>query len=236
MKSNNVSKMILLFSILIQFVFIQFNNLFTLELPYITGLACEASLGESLEMIFLMTIPIPFFLWVCSGEISNILYGNGKVYIIRKARRSRMFMKITANVIKEAALMALITYILFTVFCKEEYETVGVITRFEIILIYYMVLCNIALFMYLLELFQKEQIAHMITTVYFVLSLFIYPYSIKHIPEPLCQVVLFPNLMFTGRNGIIEYDMFPVSFMMAAGIGVILEIIIVKVLNKKDIL
>lgn len=106
-------------------------------------------------------------------------------------------------------------------------------------ILYALALMAVLLLQFCLELMTGQVYAQIVTLVYFAFSLFAYGMAGEREVPPAVRLVLFPNLGFAMRNGVMEAEGSSWFFCSLIGLLLICALLVyisLKILDKKDIM
>lgn len=239
MNREKTTLWLVLGAVLAQWYFIYTSKLFDMQLPFSTGLLVTDTAGGNAVQVLFSMIPIPFLLWFFSGWMTEIIGGIGKIYIIRDYSREKLFCRKVCKMIIMIGAIECFTWVTFQFASPEEWSPLTLRMQGKIMLLYTLSLIVTVLVQFCLELGMGAVYAQFATLLYYTGSLFLYGLIYSDGLSSAANWILFPNLGYAMRNGVIGigtgtsvYD----SLVGLTTVGVILWNVALKIIKKKDIM
>ena len=227
MKNKWLNIILIICMIIMQRVVIQMSGYEVYQLPFASTLFIFDNPTSNLVQILYAYIPLPFVLFYFSGNAREITTGYGKLWLIRSYSRERLYLK---NAILSAAKLACIVIgqtIIFLI-CDGTWNDLSSIKLIQVIVTYFVGVWTLVQLQFLLELFMDASISKIIG-------------NNVLINRDLSRigVMLFPNMLFGTRSGIIYqkniYVRYEASITYVIILLVILNIISIIKYKKTDI-
>lgn len=238
MKNKKINVLLILGAILVQSLLYQSMSFELYKLPFASSLMIFESQKANLLLILYAFVPVPFILFEFSGRGRELTEGYGKVWIIRSYKREWLCLKIIKNIALELLAIVLCLVLAFS-FGEEKWKNISLKQAVWIVMAYYVGLMAVILLQFYLELFLEPSYANMITNVFFVLSLFIGNSVLTLKRFRWLGFLLFPNMLFGVRNGMIEQQNIEINyeyaFLYLIAVSAILCLLAVLKFRKKDI-
>ena len=224
MKNKWLNIILIICMIIMQRVVIQMSDYEVYQLPFASTLFIFDNQTSNLVQILYAYIPLPFVLFYFSGNAREITTGYGKLWLIRSYSRERLYLK---NAILSAAKLACIVIgqtIIFLI-CDGTWNDLSSIKLIQVIVTYFVGVWTLIQLQFLLELFM--------------VSLIIGNSVLINRDLSRIGVMLFPNMLFGTRSGIIYqkniYVRYEASITYVIILLVILNIISIMKYKKTDI-
>ena len=227
MKNKWLNIILIICMIIMQRVVIQMSGYEVYQLPFASTLFIFDNPTSNLVQILYAYIPLPFVLFYFSGNAREITTGYGKLWLIRSYSRERLYLK---NAILSAAKLACIVIgqtIIFLI-CDGTWNDLSSIKLIQVIVTYFVGVWTLIQLQFLLELFMDASISNIIG-------------NNVLINRDLSRigVMLFPNMLFGTRSGIIYqkniYVRYETSIIYVIILLVVLNIISIIKYKKTDI-
>lgn len=202
MRRNKTSLMIWTAAVLTQWFCMRESGIFQYELPFFTGLAAADSMGGNLTMILYSLTSLPFLLLLFSGNVSQMLRGRGSLMLIRSYGRWKLWLAMVGRLAARLGLLIACMLILFSIGKDEAWEIIGPGERAAGAVLYYIAVLDLVLIQYVLELCFKASNSCVFMTVFTAAALLLSGMLGKG--SLWLNAVLFPNLGFSQRNGVLE--------------------------------
>lgn len=210
MRNSKIMTAILMLSIFMQLMSMKNTPIFDYELPFLSGLLSADSMSGNLLLTLYSVIPFPFVLMCFSGEMKNLTERYGKLLIIRSCSKKRLIRKLMIKTATTVAGITLFMWGIFTYFKEAQWMHLGVMTQGKAVTMYGLTMLAIVLMQYILELYLEVQHSNIGAIIGMAATVFIsgalgdkYRYV---------NFILFPNLAFAQKNGIIAKGIEDVSF------------------------
>ena len=230
MKNKWLNIILIICMIIMQRVVIQMSDYEVYQLPFASTLFIFDNQTSNLVQILYAYIPLPFVLFYFSGNAREITTGYGKLWLIRSYSRERLYLK---NAILSAAKLACIVIgqtIIFLI-CDGTWNDLSSIKLIQVIVTYFVGVWTLIQLQFLLELFMDASISNIFVNVFLAVSLII--------GNSRIGVMLFPNMLFGTRSGIIYqkniYVRYETSIIYVIILLVVLNIISIIKYKKTDI-
>ena len=202
MKNKWLNIILIICMIIMQRVVIQMSGYEVYQLPFASTLFIFDNPTSNLVQILYAYIPLPFVLFYFSGNAREITTGYGKLWLIRSYSRERLYLK---NAILSAAKLACIVIgqtIIFLI-CDGTWNNLSSIKLIQVIVTYFVGVWALVQLQFLLELFMDASISNIFVNVFLVVSLIIGNSVLINSELSRIGVMLFPNMLFGTRSGII---------------------------------
>lgn len=238
MKSNKVNMLLIAFSIIVQRLLFQSSGIELYQFPFASSLMIFTSQTGNILLILYAFIPIPFILFEFSGCVSQLTEGYGKMWVIRAYKKEKLFVKTIVRCIWEIFIIAIYQVIIFAI-AAEEWKMISHSQILLVLLIYYLGMITMVILQCLLELCVDVSYANLICNTFFVGSLFLGTLLLTTEKLKWFGVLLFPNMMFGTRNGIIQQAIinldyrYPLVYMICLIVGMVC--LAVFKFRKKDV-
>jgi hypothetical protein len=238
MKNKWLNITLIICMIIMQRVVIQMSGYEVYQLPFASTLFIFDNQTSNLVQILYAYIPLPFVLFYFSGNAREITTGYGKLWLIRSYSRERLYLK---NAILSAAKLACIVIgqmIIFLI-CDGTWNNLSSIKLIQVIVTYFVGVWTLIQLQFLLELFMDASISNIFVNIFFVVSLIIGNSVLINHDLSWIGVMLFPNMLFGMRSGIIYqkniYVRYEASITYVVILLVVLNIISIIKYKKTDI-
>lgn len=238
MKNKKMNLLLILGAILMQRLLYQSMGFELYKFPFASSLMVFESEKGNLLLLLYAFVPIPFILFELSGRGQELTEGYGKLWMIRSYKREWLCLKIIKNIaLKLLAIVVFATLIFFV--GAEKWKNITFRQVVLIIMAYYMGLMAVVLLQFYLEFFVDPGYANVIVNVFFILSLFIGNSVIISDKISWLGIILFPNMMFGTRNGMIFQQNIDINYahviLYLIVVFVMLCVLSVLKFRKKDI-
>ena len=217
--------------IIMQRVVIQMSGYEVYQLPFASTLFIFDNPTSNLVQILYAYIPLPFVLFYFSGNAREITTR-------RCLSRERLYLK---NAILSAAKLACIVIgqtIIFLI-CDGTWNDLSSIKLIQVIVTYFVGVWTLIQLQFLLELFMDASISNIFVNIFLVVSLIIGNNVLINRDLSRIGVMLFPNMLFGTRSGIIYqkniYVRYETSIIYVIILLVVLSIISIIKYKKTDI-
>lgn len=238
MKNNEFLLSIVAFSIIFQCITMRTVDMFEYQLPFLAGLVSADSMSGNITLILYSIIPLPFLLMLFSGDMKNLTEGYGKLLIIRNYSKRRLVLEMMIRTIVKVIIFVVFMGCVFTLFKDEEWSGLHIVSQGKALVMYGLTLTAIILIQYILELYLETQYANIAVIIGIVVSLFISGAELEK--YWFTNFVLFPNLAFAQKNGIISNEategIIGYTCIWIIFINFILGGIILRKFTKKDVM
>lgn len=239
MKNNKVTAVLLLLSILFQRILFSLSGYSEYAFPFASGLMVTESFQWNLLLLLYTFLPIPFMLFYFWGRGEELVNGYGKLVLMRSHSRFKLILREQVRTIWTLMLFVAVQLSVFTFDTREGWIELSVSRIVFVMTMYFLtLLCIIFLQMGLGLCFSSEH-ANLITNVYVLISLSLGTLLAETKSYSITGLLLFPNMAFASRNGVIPQD--NISFSGGTGFGVMVFYLIVLLtlaqifFQKKDI-
>lgn len=189
-------------SVLAQWFCMRESGIFQYEHPFFTGLAAADSMGGNLTMILYSLTSMPFLLLVFSGNVSQVLSGRGSLLLIRSYGRWRLWLVMIGRLAIGAGLLIACMLVLFSLGRDAAWVLIGPGKRAAGAVLYYVAVLDILLIQYVMELYVGAGSAYSFMTVFTAAALLLSGAAGRG--SFWFNAVLFPNLGFAQKNGVLE--------------------------------
>lgn len=238
MRNSKILTAILILSVFLQLMSMKNAPIFDYELPFLSGLVSADSMSGNMLLTLYSVIPFPFVLMYFSGGMKNLTERYGKLLIIRSCGKKRLIRKL---MIKTAAAISVVNLFMlgsFTYFKEEQWTHFDVMRQGKALLMYGLTMLAIVLMQYILELYFEVQHSNIGVIIGMTAMIFI-----SGAVGDKCwyaNLILFPNLAFAQKNGVIARELEGASFELCCCWIVFLCMgmycFILKKFEKKDIM
>ncbi len=172
--------------------------------PYINNIAYSDDVGTNLIQVMLAFFPIPLYSFICYGYVRNNIVRDSYMKIIRSYSRIRIWIRNKVRLICAIGCIALFQIGIYVLLdCNTQYSVSIVWKYLGAIICYYVFLIMLLSFQMLLELFANADIALVIINIFCLVSILAGNFLLKHRLKDMLYI-LFPNLMFSNRNAIMD--------------------------------
>jgi len=189
-------------AVLTQWFCMRESGIFQYEQPFFTGLAAADSIGGNLTMILYSLTSLPFLLLVFSGNVSQMLRGRGSLLLIRSYGRWKLWLSMVGRLAIGFGLLIGCMLVLFSLGRDPAWALIGPGERAAGIALYYVAVLDILLIQYVLELYVQTGSAYIFMTVFAAAALLLS--GVTGRDSFWLNAVLFPNLGFAQKNGVLE--------------------------------
>ncbi|MCI5512136.1 MAG: DUF2705 family protein [Oliverpabstia sp.] len=238
MKNNRINLLLIAFAVIMQRVLFQTLDFESYEFPFASSLMIFQSQTGNLLIILYTFLPIPFILFEFSGMVHELMEGYGKLWIIRAYRKDRLYMKTMISCALKLLMIVLYQILIFSI-GNGRWQPVSGSQILWVMAAYYIGLLAMVLLQLVLEFFVDASYANLISNLFFVVSLFLGNLLLPAEKTEWLGTVLFPNMMFGTRNGMIYQNAISVEYGYALsyllGIVVLTGYYGIFKFNKKDV-
>lgn len=208
------------------------------ELPFASCLMIFESQKANIILMLYTILPIPFILFIFSGMTKELTEGCGKLWIIRNYQKEKLYLKIIGSCAVELFVVVICQVFVFSI-NQRNWKSILVNEIGQIMVIYYLGILEIVLLQSVLELFIDVSYANLITNIFLVGSLWLGNIFLPIEKMKWIGLLLFPNMLFGGRNGIIRQETIHIEYDYLLCYLVFLIIlsggVFILKFNKKDI-
>ncbi len=202
MRRNRTSLMIWAAAVVTQWFCMKQSGIFQYEQPFFTGLEKADSMGGNLTMVLYSLTSLPFLLLLFSGNVSRMLHGRGSLLLIRSYGRWKLWLAMIGRLAIGAGMLIACMLVLFAVGKDGTWEMIAPLEKVAGAALYYVSVLDILLIQYVLELYLKTGSAYVFMTVFTAAALLLPGVTGKD--SLWLNAVLFPNLGFAQKNGVLE--------------------------------
>lgn len=238
MKSNKVNLLLIASSIIVQRLLFQSSGFELYEFPFASSLMIFTSQTGNLLLTLYAFLSFPFILFEFSGCIRTLTEGYGKLWVIRAYNKEKLFLKTIVKCIWKILAIATYQIIIFSI-ATGDWKAMSGSQTLLVLLTYYLGMIIMVMLQCLLELCVNVSYANLICNIFFVGSLFCGTLLLTTERLKWIGVLLFPNMMFGTRNGMIQQATINVDYRYSLLWMIFLAICILclAILNfkKKDI-
>lgn len=226
MKSDKVNVLLIACSIILQRLLFQSSGIELYKFPFASSLMIFTSQTGNLLLTLYAFVPIPFILFGFSGCVKMLIEGYGKVWVIRAYRKEKLFIKTIFQCISRVFIIVIYQILIFCI-ADGEWKMIPRNQLLLILLIYYLGMITMVILQCLLELWFDVSCANLICNIFFVGSLFCGTMLLTTEKLKWIGVLLFPNMMFGTRNGVIQQEIinidyrYPLVYMVSLTIGIL---------------
>lgn len=238
MKNRMTNILLIACTILVQRLLFQTMNFELYQIPFASSLMIFQSQTGNLLQILYAFIPIPFILFEFSGRGRELTEGYGKLWVIRAYKRERLCL----NTIKKCGLELLIIVLYQTVvfsLADEKWHDISISQTVLTLLTYYLGLFMIVLLQLYLEFVVETSYANIFSNIFFLVSLFVGNRVLISDRLSWIGIILFPNMLFGTRNGILYqetvYVKYEYAFIYLLAVAFVLCFLMVLKFRKKDV-
>lgn len=171
MKNNRISILLLITSIIIQYIAMRESNIFEQELPFATGLQTPDSPDGNAVVLIMSFFPIPFFLLYFSETMQSLLNKYGQLLIIRNYSKVCLMSKVLFKIIITVLAMVIMMVAFYSEFSAPEWTPLPIEKRLQVMSAYALGIVIIVLIQLVVELYFESQYALTIANVVFAASL-----------------------------------------------------------------
>lgn len=211
MRSSRVNLILAICSIFVQRLLFETVAFDLYELPFASCLMIFESQKANVILMLYTILPIPFLLFMFSGLVQELIEGCGKLWIIRNYQKEKLYLKVIGNCAIKLLAFVICQIFVFSI-AKRNWQSISVNQIGKIMVIYYLGILEIVLLQFVLELFIDVSYANLITNIFFVGSLVLGNIFLPIEKMKWIGLVLFPNLLFGGRNGIIHQEIIHIEY------------------------
>lgn len=237
MKCNRISLLLLAGAILLQCFCMRNGSAFDYELPFFSGLLAADSMSGNLLLTLYSIIPMPFLLMFFAGDMDDVTRGYGKLLLIRSYGKGRLMAHLTGRLLLYVTAVSLVMTAAFTLIRIDRWKSLSLEQTVRGLIMYTLTMTAMVLLQYLLELYVEAQYANISVIIGSVITLLIS--GTLGAEYEKINLLLFPNLAFAQKNGIITEGGTWNFHMIALGwilfVNIILGALCLKILKKKDI-
>lgn len=237
LRHNRIYLLLLAGAILLQCICMRNAPIFDYELPFFSGLLPADAMSANMLLTLYSIIPIPFLLMFFSSDMENITEGYGKLILIRCYGKQKLMLCLMIKTLLHVAVISLVMAAAFTFAKADQWGSLSLEKSVQGLTMYTLTMMAIILLQYLLELYVETQYANVIVIIGSVITLLIS--GAVGIEYKFINFLLFPNLAFAQRNGILAEVENTNDCIIAFGwilfVNIILGILCLEKIKKKDI-
>ncbi len=176
------------------------------ELPFASSFGIYQSPMSNLLFSLYIFAPIPFILLEFSGIVGELTKGYGKVWIIRAYKKSRLYLKTIGVCAGKLLFIVLYQTLVFLPF-DGKWQPLSGMKKCTVIMTYFLGVLAIVLLQAFFEFWVDVSYANVICNLFFAVSLLTGGTLLSQKSTEWLGIVLFPNMMFGKRNGIIPEEL-----------------------------
>ena len=203
MKNKKLTLLLIALIIITQRFLYQIADFEFYQIPFASSLTILQNQTGNIALILYAYLPIPFILFYFSERGHELTIGYGKLLIIRSYKRGRLYLKTVKTCAIELLIIVFYQTILFLP-SKKCWGTLNLDQFFLILVTYYLGLLTIVALQLYFDFLFESSFANLFTNLFFIVSIFIGNFALTTKHFNWLGVVLFPNLLFGTRNGLIS--------------------------------
>lgn len=238
MKNRKTNLLLIACAIIIQRLLFQTITPDVYEFPFASSLMIYQSQIGNIVLVLYAFIPIPFILFEFSGKVTDLTKGYGKLWIIRSCGKERLYLKMIRQCAVELFVIVLYQTVIFGI-GAEKFKEISLVQILLTIAAYYIGILALILLQLFLEFFFEPGYADLFINIFFVVSIFVGNCVMLLEKTRWIGIVLFPNMIFGTRNGIIHQNMVDVKheYVLIYLFAIIFSLSILSILKfrKKDV-
>ena len=228
----------LLSAVLIQYFWIKTSIGFDRELPFLSCLYYTDSVSGNMLLTMYTYFPFPFFLLYFSGEMRKIRYGYGILEAVRGSSRLILCVKTIGKTVLQIGGFVLIMCTLYTVGRDDAWRDVELHLQIYGAFLYALTVGTMVLLQFFLELYVGEQYANGALIIGGITTVFLSGAAGEKFSN--LNLILFPNLAFATRNGVLGEPenaiSFTTSIWVLSGILFLLIAVLLQSFSRKDMI
>lgn len=226
--------------IIIQFFWIKRDDSFDLILPFLSELESADTVAGNIFLLMYSYLPFTFFLLCFSESMRELIMGYGLLLTVRGQSRIRLMGKLMLKCFVIFSCITAVTGALYTIGCAEWWMPIAWQKQLQALLLYNLTVITMIQLQHLLELYMESHHANGVVILFGLISLFVRGIIsvAEHSKTAMLNLLLFPNLAFAKRNGILGPGeiSFPVSLLTLLIIYFVLTMLILQSFRRKDII
>jgi hypothetical protein len=207
------------------------------DLPFATDSRVTESMSFNSITLLYAYLPIPFYLFLFWGEAKELTSGYGKLLVIRNGRRSILCVRTVGRISLTLFAVVLIHTAVFSI-VRMNWTPISLAVQMKAVLSFYLIMLSVILLQFVLELVIDKQ-SNLVINIIMSGSLLVGNMVLFNHPASSVAWILFPNLAFSSRNGLLNETPNVVMWQGSIGLAVFLIILFtlvsMRIMRKKDI-
>lgn len=229
---------LLIASIIVQRILFQFSEKDYSMLPFASDMQISFGFLSKIIDTAYGYLPWAFFLFFFWGCGRDLVDGYGKIVAIRSHQMIGFCMKRQIRIAIVILGIVAIQAVVFSLY-TEGWTILRASTWIKVLMMYYLGTLNLVFLQFLLELKMETEYANLTVNIFAVVALVAGNRIIPFDRSGALTILLFPNLAFSSRNGILEsqYVLFEGSISLIGSLSVLVVLISMAlfVMRKTDL-